>query len=218
MNRTKIPWATHTWNPITGCSPVSEGCEHCYAAAMSRRFGLPWGSATFHPERLTQPAALHKPALVFVCSMADLWHPTVNADDRWAVFTAMWAAPQHTYILLTKRPGAIDRQQQYPANWWVGVTCENQARADQRWPAIAGMDIRVRFVSVEPMLGPVSFSRWQSNVRPDWVIAGPETGPGARSCNGAWIDILAAESPCFFDKRPWSGRRREWPRIGRAEW
>jgi protein gp37 len=229
MNKTKIPWCDWTWNPIVGCSPASEGCANCYAAAISKRFHLPWGSAHFLPERLDQPAKVRKPGRVFVCSMGDLFHESVPDDWIKQVFNAMHPdilQPScHTFQILTKRP---QRMAEFfkrhtkaggPIAWsnvWLGVTVENQARADERVPILLGIPSAVRFVSVEPMLGPVDLASaagvtyWDDPVAGiHWVIAGPETGPKARPCQDAWINALAAESPCFFDKR---NPRREWPR------
>lgn len=231
MNKTKIPWADWTWNPIVGCSPASAGCANCYAAAISRRFHLPWGSAHFMPDRLDQPARVCKPGRVFVCSMADIGHETVKPGWRELVYSAMWVAPWHTYIILTKRPGEWMRNA--PPGVWMGVTAENQDTANARVPILLSMAAAVRFVSVEPMLGPVVLSEramakgWcgcgECGTREggfpcptplrgiDWVIAGPETGPKARLCEDAWIDALAIESQCFFDKRQ-NGKRREFPK------
>ena len=102
--RKSIGWADYTWNSITGCSPISEGCRNCYAAAISKRFGLPWGKPVFHPERLDEPLRRKKPAIIFICSMSDLFHEQV--PDQWIdqVFAAMALCPQHTFLVLTKRP------------------------------------------------------------------------------------------------------------------
>jgi protein gp37 len=119
--------------------------------------------------------------------------------------TASW----HTYMVLTKRPGPWLRE--LPPECWVGVSIEHQDY-EVRWQLILkwAWPGALRFVSVEPMLGPVTFTAWVTKMRPAWVICGPETGPGARPCEGRWIDNLAAESPCFFDKRKfWA--RREYP-------
>lgn len=208
MNRTKIPWCDWTWNPVVGCSPASTGCANCYAAAISRRFGLPWGQAHFMPDRLEQPARVRKSGRVFVCSMSDLGHETVRPEWRGAIYGAMAAAPWHTYIILTKRPAMW--LSGLPRGAWIGVTIEDSVarhRLDElNYFAPAGC---VRFVSVEPMLGRISFAKWK--MRPQWVIAGPETGPARRACPDEWLDELAAESPCFFDKRGGPGRRREFP-------
>ena len=125
MNRTKIPWANWTWNPIVGCSPASAGCANCYAAAISKRFNLPWGSAHFAPERLDQPAKVRKPGRVFVCSMADIGHETVKPEWREAVYAAMRGAPWHTFIILTKRPAALACDNP-PENVWMGVSVERE--------------------------------------------------------------------------------------------
>lgn len=234
MNKTKIPWANWSWNPIVGCSPASEGCANCYAAAISKRFHLPWGSAHFKPDRLDQPAKVRKPGRVFVCSMADIGHETVRPEWRRAIHDAMIRAPWHTYIVLTKRPGAWFSM--LPSSCWVGVTVENQAQAEARIPLLLKTQpITLRFVSVEPMLEPVTLRRVRfptgvvedvintevSNyAKPligklngiDWVIAGPETGPKARPCKDEWIDALAVESPCFFDKREPIDGIREYPK------
>jgi len=222
MNRTKIPWASHTWNPITGCSPISAGCDHCYAAAMARRFRKPWGKPVFHPDRLGQPKALKEPALVFVCSVSDLWHTYVDAEWRSQIFGAMTEADWHTYILLTKRPLNIPHQFACDSNWWLGVTAETQQLFWQRFALIEKIEAPVHFVSIEPMLEQMSFVKDLDKgppvglCVPDWVIVGPETGPGKRPCPGKWIDQLEDETRHvlgrpFFDKRPGAGRCREWP-------
>ena len=213
MNKTDIPWADYSWNPIVGCSPASEGCANCYAAAISRRFHLPWGSAHFIQDRLGQPARKKKPGRVFVCSMADLGHETVAPDWRDMVLDEMRSAPWHTYIVLTKRPGAWMRPF-HELGCWCGVTAENQDGYEERWLQMTahcyGRYGGARFLSVEPMLGPVSLrGDW---VIPDWVIAGPETGSKARPCSNSWVNELSDESECFFDKRE-SWRRREWPGL-----
>ena len=209
MNKTKIPWCDRTWNPIVGCSPATAGCDNCYAAAISRRFGYPWGKAEFKPERLDRPQKVKTPSRVFVCSMGDIGHGTVMPEWREAVYEAMRAAPWHTFIILTKRPASLHADS-IPANCWMGVSVCMQ-EDDITWGLLrfrSDMENRVLFVSVEPMLEPVTFRHW--GVKPDWVIAGPETGPKARRCDDAWIEALASESPCFFDKRDvW--KRREWP-------
>ena len=209
MNKTKIEWCDYTWNPIVGCSPVSEGCENCYAAAISKRFKLPWGTAHFLPERLDQVLGMKKLGRVFVGSMTDLGHESVKYEWIKAVATMVSATPWRTYIVLTKRPGAWLRM--LPPACWVGVSIETQAQI-VRWRALSfwAQPRAVQFVSVEPMLGPVSIQCGHS-IAPDWVIAGPETGAKARPCQDEWIEKLAAESPCFFDKRKKAGVRREWP-------
>jgi protein gp37 len=214
MNRNTDPanWWDWTFNPIVGCSPVSAGCDHCYAAAVSRRFGLPWGRAHFLPDRLGQPAKVKKPSFVFVGSMTDLGHETV--DPAWikAVADAMRRAPWHTYMVLTKRPGPWLRY--LPPACWVGVTIENREHYN-RWPLLWNWSWpgALKFISVEPMLGRVDPIWWPWG-RPDWVIVGQETGPGARPCDMPALldmrrDCWAAGVP-FWDKRP-GVRQRQRP-------
>lgn len=228
MNKTSIPWCDRSWNPIKGCSPVSEGCQNCYARKMAQRFHKPWGAPVFHPAVVEEVRSMvsrrwydrHGRQRIFVCSVSDLGHPGIRPEDRCAVLDMVSSfSCFHTFILLTKRPEVL-----VPALWdwkrshhmcglwqhlWVGVTAENQARADERIPYLESLDWCRRFVSVEPMLGPVrDLPLWL-----DWVIAGPETGAGARPCDPGWIEALSDESPCFFDKRDpgWWSWRREWP-------
>lgn len=221
MNRTKIEWCDYTWNPIVGCSPASEGCVNCYAAAIAKRFNQPWGHPVFMPERLGQPAKQKTPSRIFVCSMSDIGHPGVCPLWIVEIRKAMAAAPWHTFIILTKRPENIARFDWRPH--WVGVTAENQENADRRVPVLASIAAGKRFVSVEPMLGPVDLlysafngaDSFQSMAGIDWVIAGPENGPRARPCRAAWIhdlakDCVIADVP-FFDKRN-NFNRREFPK------
>lgn len=232
MQRTKIPWATHVWNPVTGCSRISEGCEHCYAAAMSKRFGWPWGKPVFHPERLNDPLKLKNPARIFVCSMGDLFHEDVETWMLDRVFDRVYAdeCNHHTFIILTKRPR---RMATYLAGWdarekenvWLGVSVENQARADERIPILLSIPVAVRWVSYEPALGPLIFrGRHWFDANKDramgglsWLIAGPETGPGARPCKPEWIQSVAdqcqAAGVAFFDKSN-PPLRREYPQPG----
>lgn len=211
MNKTAIEWTDFSWNPIIGCSAISDGCSRCYAASMSKRFRLPWGEPVFKPERLGQPAKVKKPSRVFVCSMSDIGHPDVDPQWRHEIYQVMQATRHHTYIILTKRPGEWLRT--VPEQVWVGVTIENENHLD-RWDVLLAMAAHnaVRFVSVEPMLAPITFCRKVKEAQPKWVIAGPETGPKARECRDEWIEDLARESPVFFDKRKEGWLRREFPK------
>ena len=171
---TKIEWATETWNPVTGCTPISEGCQNCYAKRMANRLrgrcGYPADDpfrVTFHPDRLEQPLKWKKPRKIFVCSMGDLFHREVVAEGTiMKIFYTMMDAGQHQYLLLTKRPRhmrlALDcffDGSQPPENWWLGVTAENQKCADARIPVLLQIPAAVKFVSVEPMLGYVDLER-----------------------------------------------------------
>lgn len=237
MADTRIEWADKTWNPITGCSPVSEGCRNCYAARMAKRLAGRCGYAQdepfavkLHEARLTQPASWRKPSKVFVCSMGDIFHDEVTPEMATVVMRMMvdplFGANHHTYLLLTKRIERLLRSDAHPEyfaaykNVWLGVTAENQAMAEKRIPVLLQVPAVVRFVSVEPMLGPVDISRYLgiisgcmvncgearfscrrhvdecsvyggSNRGIAWVICGAETGPGARPMKIEWaIDLM----------------------------
>jgi len=237
MASTKIEWADAVWNPITGCSPISEGCEHCYAKRQARRFKGRYGypaddpfRVTFHPDRLEEPLRWKKPRRVFVCSMGDLFHPDVPLNVTKDVFDVMRRAGNkygHTFMVLTKRPkrmaefiGLLQRDKgddfrRWPLPFvWLGVTAENQQRADERIPILLQTPAAVRFVSVEPMLGPVDLTHIPiphglvechgGRLDPvNWVIAGGETGPGARPMHPDWVRSLrdqavSAGVPFFF--------------------
>lgn len=177
---TKIEWTDETWNPVTGCSPVSPGCQNCYAARIARRLAGRYGypkenpfSVTLHPERLNQPFRWKKPRKIFVCSMADLFHDDVPFEFIKAVLarTCGISTECHTFIVLTKRPermkaffewmtiepsmGKIGIECPLP-NVWLGVTVEDQEQADKRIPILLEIPAAVRFVSVEPMLEPMA--------------------------------------------------------------
>ena len=200
---TGIEWTDATWNPVTGCTKVSPGCAHCYAEAIAPRTfkGRPFTDVRFHAERLVQPSRWKKPRRVFVNSMSDLFHETLTDLQIMQVFSAMRAAPRHTFQVLTKRP---DRMLVYmgscevdpPPNVWLGVSVENQEMADQRIPLLLDTPAAVRFLSVEPLLGPVHLVPFM-NVGDtyddrliDWVIVGGESGPKARPCELRWIGSI----------------------------
>lgn len=170
---TKIEWTDETWNPITGCTPISTGCAHCFAKRMSRRLagrhGYPEAphhfDVTFHPDRLEQPLHWKKPRKIFVCSMSDLFHPLVKLEWQLAVLDIIKRCPQHTFQILTKRP--IQTAMLYectgwepPGNVWLGVTAENQKQADKRIPILLRIPAAKRFVSIEPCLGPIDIERF----------------------------------------------------------
>jgi protein gp37 len=214
--QTAIEWTDRTWNPLTGCTKVSPGCDHCYAKTMHERFNGPgsFDTVTLHPERLAQPLRWRKPARVFVNSMSDLFHRDVPFEFIESVFDVMARTPQHTYQILTKRHARMSRflQDKYAhteplPNAWLGVSVENQQWADIRIPALLDTPAAVRFLSCEPLLGPVSlaqsFRRWspplelfrdQAAVGASsvlhWVIVGGESGPGARPMHPEWARSL----------------------------
>jgi len=221
--QTKIEWADMSWNPVTGCSKISAGCKNCYAERMAKRLAGRGGyptedpfSVTVHPDRLLDPAKWKKPRRIFVCSMGDLFHDDVPEDVINNVFTVAERHPRHTFMFLTKRPKRMARAvmskyhgRRTPQNFWFGVTAENQEQADRRIPILLQVPAAsVRFVSVEPMLGPVDLKNLNiGNVRSGrridldcldmtyqsihLVICGGETGPGHRPMAAMWArDLL----------------------------
>jgi len=234
---TKIEWCEESWNPITGCSPVSEGCEHCYARRMAQRlkgrYGYPQDDpfkVTPHLDRLYQPLHWHKPRYIFVVSMGDLFHPDVSDMVQGDILSVIEHCVWHTFLILTKRPLAMQKVMKWafadilPDNLWLGVTAENQPRFDERWRILAQIAAAKRFVSIEPMLGPVDLDEWLwqkctvcwgpgeddwgYDVEPredgiDWVICGGESGPGARPMHPDWVRSVrdqcqSAGVPFFF--------------------
>jgi len=193
MSDTKIEWAEKTWNPITGCTKISEGCQHCYAERMSKRLAGRCGydkndpfTVTFHPDNLDEPLRWRKPSRIFVCSMGDLFHEEVPFELIEEVFIAMDECAWHTFMVLTKRPQRMLQFSEWylgrcsdesvgiqyhtlPANIQIGITAENQQRADERIPILLQTPAAKRFVSIEPMLGPVNISRW---LRISWQCSG----------------------------------------------
>jgi len=211
---TKIQWCDESWNIITGCEPISIGCKNCYARRMFSRnlWDYDFTPGTFHADRLDQPKRWKKPRKIFVCSMGDIAHPDVGVEALAPVFEVFRECPRHTFMLLTKRPENMRALWQcyihpIPDNVWIGVTAENQKMADERIPVLLDIPAKVRFVSIEPMLGPVRLD--QGNF-PDWVIAGPETGPGKRECKASWlidVDLQCDDAGVpFFLKKHADGR------------
>ena len=251
---TTIAWTDATWNPLRGCTEISPGCAHCYAAAIAARFSGPgkpfeglayrdangkahWtGKIATAPEKLREPLTWRKPRMVFVNSMSDLFHEDVPEEYIAAVFGIMGIASQHTFQVLTKRAARMadvlsrltwDQclsalSTTYPygltaagavppwplPNVWLGTSVENQKCADERIPHLLRTPARVRFLSCEPLLGPIDIERAtpcgyycdetsghvdHSLRRLDWVIVGGESGPGARPCDLAWIRSIVRQ-------------------------
>jgi protein gp37 len=210
---TKIEWTDITWNPVTGCSWVSPGCDNCYAKRMAKRLKAMGQSKYCNEfEPTCHPGALHdqfpkKPKKIFVCSMSDLFHEDIHFSFIWAIFRKIRINSQHTFQILTKRPERMSRfikkfQPEFmPENLWIGVTAENQYQYEKRSYELASINCRVKFVSIEPMLSSIELFGYV----PDWVIVGGETGPKARTMNPDWVrsirDQCKAESIPFFFKQ-----------------
>lgn len=222
MAHSKIEWTECTWNPVTGCSKVSPGCAHCYAERMAKRLkamGQPNYANGFevicHPRTLDLPLTWSKPSDVFVNSMSDLFHEDVPIAFVQRVFGVMQQARRHRFQVLTKRSerlAELAAELPWPVNVWMGVSVEN-ADYLHRLDHVRQVPAAVRFVSLEPLLGPV----------PDldltgigWVIVGGESGPGARPMQPEWAaqvrDICLRQQVPFFFKQ-WGGVNKK--RAGR---
>jgi len=187
MGTSKIEWTDAVWNPVTGCTPVSEGCANCYAGRMAKRLAGRFGYSKRHPfrptlhrSRLSQPIDWRKPRRVFVCSMGDLFHENVPDEFIKDIWYTMLAAQQHTFQILTKRPQRAARwfETVWDAvsplrNVWFGVSVEDQRAAEERIPALVACNASTYFVSCEPLLGPVDLSAYL-----EWGSVGPPRPTG----------------------------------------
>ena len=213
----KIEWTEFTWNPVTGCTKLSEGCRHCYAERMAHRLqamGMARYAGGFrvamHEELVDLPRTLRTPRVIFVNSMSDLFHDEVSDDFIQRVFATMEACPQHVFQILTKRSlrlRALAPELPWPENVWMGVTVEN-SQAVHRIVDLQEVPAQVRFLSLEPLLSPLD------NLPLDgigWVIVGGESGPGARPMVRAWVESIRRQCrqndvPFFF--KQWGGVRK----------
>jgi protein gp37 len=217
-----IEWIEATWNPVTGCTKVSPGCKHCYADRMAKRLqamGQPRYAEgfrlTLQEDLVELPLRWRKPRLIFVNSMSDLFHPDVPVDYIWRVFRVMEQAEQHQFQVLTKRAerlAEVSGSLPWPPNVWMGLSVET---ADYVWriPHLVSVPAAVRFLSLEPLLGPLSDLPLRGI---QWVIVGGESGPGARPMQATWVrDIrqqCREQDVAFFFKQ-WGGVRKK--RSGR---
>lgn len=227
-DKTGIEWTDATWNPVTGCTEVSPGCDHCYAKTFAERWrGTPGHyfengfDIQLRPDKLYQPMRWKKPRRIFVNSMSDLFHDAVPDDYIARVFTVMALARQHTYQILTKRHARMrsllsNPEFVWPRVWgpiapdlpdlpyrtwplpnvWLGVSAENQKWAETRIPALLDTPAAVRWISAEPLLGPIDiFARSSIDRDPglDWVVVGGESGRGARPMQPAWARSIRDE-------------------------
>ncbi len=209
-----IEWTETTWNPVTGCTKISSGCRNCYAERMARRLkamGQPNYCKGFdvscHPHALEAPLGWSKPQMIFVNSMSDLFHEKVPESYIHDVFAVMHRASQHQFQILTKRDERLARLAltlHWPVNVWMGVTVE-AAEYRYRVDRLRTVPAVLRFLSLEPLLGPVPDLDLTGI---DWVIVGGESGPGARPMREEWV--LDVERQCeqggvaFFFKQ-WGG-------------
>ncbi len=209
-----IEWTNSTWNPITGCTKVSPGCKHCYAEVFAERWrGIPGHhfeqgfDLRLWPERLELPLTWKKPRTIFVNSMSDLFHEKVPLTFVRRVFRTMEKASWHTFQVLTKRSERLVElapKLNWPSNVWMGVSVET---AKYLWRAdhLRKVPAAVRFLSLEPLLGPLGTIDLS---RIHWVIVGGESGPGARPIEADWVREIRKQCrqegvPFFF--KQWGG-------------
>jgi protein gp37 len=222
MNSSSIEWTTATWNPVTGCTKVSPGCDHCYAETFAERFrgvsGHPYEEGftpTLRPERLHQPLTWKRPSTIFVNSMSDLFHVSVPDVYIREVFRVMGEASWHQFQVLTKRAERLERvsrRLEIPPNVWIGVSVESPAYY-ARIRHLSRVAAPIRFLSCEPLLAPLPELPLDGI---HWVIVGGESGPGARPMEADWVREIQAqctqyEVPFFF--KQWGGVRKH--RAGR---
>ena len=224
----RIEWTTKTWNPITGCTKLSAGCQNCYAEKMAKRlagrYGYPEANpfqpGTVHEDKMDIPFGWKKSSLVFVCSMGDLFHDTVARHDIERVLDVCRQTPKHTFQLLTKRAERLAEGFQSPDNVWVGITAENQASWDNRAPFLQQVNATVRFVSLEPLLSDIAMGDigWLN-----WAIVGAESGTGARLMDENWVSHIRDQvkgfgDPFFYKQRLSGGKKISMPALDEIVW
>ena len=216
--RSNIEWTEMTWNPVTGCTKISQGCKHCYAERMARRLEA-MGSdryrngfnVTLHPDLLDVPRRWRQARIVFVNSMSDLFHDDIPLAYIQRVFATMRDCPHHTFQVLTKRSERLAElapQLPWPRNVWMGVSVED-ARVIHRVADLQSVPAAVRFLSLEPLIGPLEALPLEGI---HWAIVGGESGPRARSLRKEWVTSIfrqcrAARVPFFF--KQWGGVRKD---------
>lgn len=209
MKTTKIEWTERTWNPVTGCNKISDGCLHCYAETMTRRLHA-MGNIKYingfypkeHPEELQEPYKWRKPSTVFVCSMSDLFNERISFDFIDKVFTVIKDTPIHTYQILTKRAKRMEeyfKDKEIPCNVWIGVTVENK-KALSRIESIRNLEANVKFLSCEPLLEDLGTMNLDGI---NWIIVGGESGVSARPMDESWVLSIKKQAhqnniPFFF--------------------
>lgn len=216
--KTKIEWTESTWNPVTGCTPVSAGCLHCYAARFAKRLqamGNPrYKNAfniTIHEDLINAPLRWKKPQMVFVNSMSDLFHDEVPIDTITAIFQTMNNAPIHTFQVLTKRAerlAQLEPELNWTPNIWMGVTVENQDNL-YRVDLLRSTNAHIKFVSAEPLLSALETIDLTGI---DWLIVGGESGPGCRPIKEDWILDLkqkAEQNNTAFFFKQWGGTNKK---------
>jgi protein gp37 len=213
-NKSKIEWTESTWNPVSGCTKISSGCENCYAERMAKRLqamgtrGYENGfEVTLHPHTLDKPLKMKKPQMIFVNSMSDIFHKNIPDEYIFKIFEVMNKAHWHTFQVLTKRPERLEQlahKLKWSDNIWMGVTAESNDVVD-RVDYLRNIDAKVKFLSIEPLISPVDKLDY-TNI--DWVIVGGESGYGCREIKKEWVEDIQIKCkqqniPFFF--KQWGG-------------
>jgi len=221
--RSGIEWTDATWNPVTGCSKISPGCKHCYAERMALRLQLMGQpryrdgfDLTLQSDLVDKPLSWSTPRFIFVNSMSDLFHEAVPLSFIQRIFSVIHRADWHVFQVLTKRARRLEEvsgRLNWPPNLWIGVSIESQEYL-WRKECLGQVPALVRFLSLEPLLGPLGRIQLAGI---HWVIAGGESGPGARPVNATWVrdirdECIEARVPFFF--KQWGGVRKS--RSGRT--
>lgn len=216
--KSNIEWTEMTWNPVSGCTKLSQGCKHCYAERMAKRLEAMGNKRyrngfqiTLHPDLLDVPRRWRQPRVVFVNSMSDLFHDDVPLAYIKRVFATMRDCPQHTFQVLTKRSerlAMLASKLPWPGNIWIGVSVED-SRVLHRVHDLQRVPAAVRFLSLEPLIGPLDTLPLDGI---HWVIVGGESGHEARPMEKHWVISIfrqcrAARVPFFF--KQWGGVRKE---------
>ena len=216
--KSKIEWTESTWNPVTGCTKISEGCLNCYAERMARRLKSMRQekyrncfNVTMHEKCLNEPLSWKKPQIIFVCSMSDLFHKDVTDEFIIQVFEIMNKAFWHKFQVLTKRAdrlAEISPKLNWTKNIWVGVTVEND-KYKNRIEYLMNIPASVKYLSIEPLLGKVT-NIPLDNI--DWVIVGGESGPNSRPMSEDWVlpirdKCIETNTPFFF--KQWGGTNKK---------
>lgn len=216
--KSKIEWTEASWNPITGCSKISDGCVNCYAARLAKRLKAMHNpryknefDVTVHEDLINQPRKWKKPLKIFVNSMSDIFHDEVSDEIILRIFKTMNECPQHQFQVLTKRPerlATLNSMINWTNNIWLGVTVENNKYIN-RVDFLRECDAYIKFISAEPLLSELSDINLQ-NI--DWIIVGGESGPGARNIEKEWVlDLLnkAKKSETAFFFKQWGGTNKK---------
>ena len=225
---TKIEWTNEAWNPVTGCTKISAGCQNCYAEKMAKRlsgrYGYPKNNpfqpGTIHQDKMETVFSWKKPRLVFVCSMGDLFHEDVARETILEVLNICEQASMHTFQILTKRAQRLVDGFQFPENVWVGITAENQETWNSRSPFLQQVEATVRFVSMEPLLSDIAMGDigWL-----DWALVGAESGSAARPMDEDWVRNIrdqakAYDVPFFYKQRIDGGKKISMPTLDDSIW